>query len=247
VIQTDTLLSGLVGVAIFSISARSFGAHLEQLAARDCERLYQVCLDQLRQPDPLAPMIDAERRDGLHALAELSTGQTPLEDIVGDVTNPQTGEVDAARSSLLAELKQQQAAGALAAVVEAAQKRLDEHYQRILAECRKPAWQRSWQEMPAAGDLAARLAAEVGVSPQQVSDKYTAMDAMLRLLAVHAAILRYRWEEDRLPASLALLNLGDLAVDPFTGQPLKYEAAGQHYRLGSAGASGYPPVTVTPE
>jgi hypothetical protein len=235
-------------VAIFAICARSFGAHLEQLAARDCERLYQVCAERLSQPDPLAPMIEAERRGGQSALAELGTGQTALEDLLGSAADPETGGVDAAKSTLLAELKQQQQTpGGLAPILEQAQKLLDEHYQRILAECQKPAWQRSWQELPTTGTLAAQLASQVSISPQQVSDKYTAVDAMVRVLAVHSAILGYRWEEDRLPASLALLNLGDLAVDPFTGQPLKYEVTGRRYRLGSTGATGYPPVSVTPE
>ena len=193
-------------------------------------------------------MIEAERRLGKIELAELGTGQTALEDLLDSAADPETGLVDAAKSALLAELKQlQQTPGGLAPILEQAQKLLAEHYQRILAECKKPAWQRSWQELPTTGDLAARLAAQVGISPQPVSDKYIAVDAMVRLLAVHSAILAYRWEEDHLPAGLALLNLGDLAVDPFTGQPLKYEVTGRRYRLGSAGATGYPPVSVTPE
>jgi hypothetical protein len=49
------------------------------------------------------------------------------------------------------------------------------------------------------------------------------------------------------PASLAALNLGDLALDPFTGQPLKYEPVGRKYRLASAGDAGGSPVTLAPE
>ena len=72
-------------------------------------------------------------------------------------------------------------------------------------------------------------------------------EARLRLLAIHAAILRYRWERDQVPASLADLNLGDLAIDPFTGQPLTYEPLGRKYRLASAGDKGGPLLTLAPE
>ena len=59
-------------------------------------------------------------------------------------------------------------------------------------------------------------------------------------------------------AGLTGLDLGDLAVDPFTGQPLKYEVLGAtRYRLSSAGpkaladdpqaVDGRRPVSVGPE
>lgn len=234
VTQTDTLVSGLVGVLDLIISARAFGAHLKQLAARDCELLYQVCAERLSQPDPLPHVIEIEQQGSTHGLATLGMGQGALEDLLGSTTGPKTGEVDIAKSQLLDELKQ-------------AQKLLDEFYQRILAESSKPAWQRSWPALSPTGDLAERLAAQVVFSPQQMGDRYTAAEAMVCLLAVHAAILRYRWEEDRLPATLALLNLGDLAVDLFTGQPLQYHVTGRHYQLGSTGAADNPPVSVAPE
>ena len=78
----------------------------------------------------------------------------------------------------------------------------------------------------------------------------------MRLLACHAAILRYRWEYERVPPNLEALNLGDLALDPFTGQLLSYEPKVRSYRLVSVGPladaddpdaeDGRRPVSVTP-
>jgi hypothetical protein len=80
---------------------------------------------------------------------------------------------------------------------------------------------------------------------------------MIRLLACHCAIRRHKWEHERLPASLAVLNLREMAVDPFTGQPLKYQLQGASYRLTSAGPTapaddpqavdGRRPVSIVPE
>src|SRR5207253_826670 len=51
VIQTDTLISGLVGVAITAITARSIGEHLDQLSARDCDALFRIAREWLQQPN----------------------------------------------------------------------------------------------------------------------------------------------------------------------------------------------------
>ncbi|MBC8137259.1 MAG: hypothetical protein H8F28_15375 [Fibrella sp.] len=60
-----------------------------------------------------------------------------------------------------------------------------------------------------------------------------------QLLATHAAIRRYRWENDRLPKTLDDLNLPvNIVTDPFTAKPLLYdpEPPGTNYKLASAGA-----------
>jgi hypothetical protein len=93
-------------------------------------------------------------------------------------------------------------------------------------------------------------------STSAVNDGYAKDHARLRLLACHAAILRYRWEQDRLPPDLASLRLGELAIDPFTGQLLEYHQTGaRSYSLVSGGAptssdnpravNGREPVSVT--
>lgn len=70
VVQTDSMITGLVGVAIGTSTLRSLGGHLDQLAVRDCDLLYQVCLEWLNQPDPLISMLEAERKVVKTRLAE---------------------------------------------------------------------------------------------------------------------------------------------------------------------------------
>jgi hypothetical protein len=122
------------------------------------------------------------------------------------------------------------------AILVPAQKQLDTMVDRLQAELKKPAWERSHVRLPDDGSVGARLVALVLPALERAGDSYTSEEARIRLLACHAAILRYRWEHETLPPNLAVLNLGELAVDPFTGQPLRYELRGtREYRLSSAG------------
>jgi hypothetical protein len=59
--------------------------------------------------------------------------------------------------------------------------------------------------------------------------------AVARLLGCHAAIRRFRWENQRLPISLEELELGELALDPFTEQEFAYKVAQNGFTLESAG------------
>jgi hypothetical protein len=89
-----------------------------------------------------------------------------------------------------------------------------------------------------------------------VGTAYAREQARVRLLACHAAVLRYRWEHNQVPRTLAELRLGELATDPFTGQPLEYEGTGRRYRLVSVGPEapaddpkaigGRVPVSIVP-
>src|SRR5713101_5224144 len=84
VVQTDTLISGLVGIAIATIAIRPLGEHLEQLAARDCDLLYRVCLERLSQPPLLPQMMEMERRGGKTFLSEIAADPKALDGLVSD-------------------------------------------------------------------------------------------------------------------------------------------------------------------
>jgi hypothetical protein len=58
----------------------------------------------------------------------------------------------------------------------------------------------------------------------------------VQLLAVHAAIIQYRWEHGEVPHNLDELKLGRLGLDPFTGKPLTYIRSSEStYQLSSDG------------
>ena len=76
-------------------------------------------------------------------------------------------------------------------------------------------------------------------SAEHAARSYDRADAVLRLLGVHAAIRAYKWEYNHLPQTLAELHLRDLALDPFTGDPLHYQNNGASYDLFSRGSLAY--------
>jgi hypothetical protein len=55
-----------------------------------------------------------------------------------------------------------------------------------------------------------------------------------RVMLVHLQLREYRLREGRYPDSLEPLNLQELAIDPFTGQPFGYRLTGERYQLSSA-------------
>lgn len=138
------------------------------------------------------------------------------------------------------------------------QRELDALYARLFEELRKPPWARSRLEAPAGDTLAAATVRLLAPSFNALLDGYTREMARVRLLACHAAIRRFRWEQNRLPITLEEARLGGLAIDPFTGKELQYAATGSRtYRLTSAGPEARPddpkgvegrvPVSVTPD
>jgi len=234
VVQTDTLISGLVGVSISTMCINTLGEHLEQLTPRDCEQLYRICLEALTVPDSQARILAIEhavvRREVIALVGKVKKGDLKgvqailgLDDdkfagIAGYVGRLPESELDRLANSALSHI--------------------DRHHQRLQDELRRPFWQRqrSQLEVEPAGDPSAMFAGLLLPATGMVNDRYTQDHARLRLLACHCAILRYRWEHDRLPPDLATLRLGELALDPFTGEMLDYRPLGSGaYSLTSVG------------
>jgi hypothetical protein len=256
-IQTDTLISGLVGGAVSALCISSLGAHLDQFSARDCEQLYAVCREWLQQPDPLPGVVASERGFLTAWLTDIrNKGVGVLEERLGvHAAAPK----DPDPSGPIAELKRLNASSPaeFAALLGQVEQQLTEGFDRVLAELKKPPWQRKLGTVSLGGEgLAGRLLGLIQTNYGKINDAYAREEARVCLLACHTAILRYRWEHDALPPDLAALDLGDMALDPFTGQPLQYENLGTRYRLSSVGAvttdddpkavNGRRPVSIVP-
>lgn len=253
VVQMDTLLSGLVGIAISTLCIQPLGRHLDQLSARDTAVLYQICLEWLNQPNPQVAIFASEHRLTKIALAGMRE-QVKRGDVEGVVK-----QLGLKRD----ELKDLEAIiprtpEAIDALFLQAAERYDAYSLTVMAELRKPAWERKMPEPLKPEDPGGHLASMLIPSFQHVDNVYTREQAQIQLLACHAAIRRYRWEHDRLPSSLDELRLGTLAIDPYTGSPLRYEVKGKRYSLLAAGAearnlddpgvvNGRVPVTLTPD
>jgi hypothetical protein len=236
-VQTGTLINGQMGLAMSASCLQELGRHVDQLSVHDCEALRRMCAEWLQAPNPIMRTLEGERSFAKRTLRE---------------------QFAAARAE--GEPKDKAADAAVASILEDTERQLDALYARLYEELRKPTWQFSALELSAAerqtpgGSLIQLL---LPVYSRSV-DLYVAEVARIRLLACHSAILGHRWDRDRLPASLAALELGELAVDPFTGQAFRYEVVGaKRYRLTSAGAratdndplavDGRRPISVTPE
>ncbi len=253
VIQTDTLISGLVGIAISSMGIRGLGDHLDQLSFRDCDLLYRTCLEWLAQPTALPRMIETEQRAGREFLATMA--QQFRARGLGFLKDMGLDSPDAASQDLLR--RAQADPLFLDNLARDSARRLDRFYDDLRVELRKPLWEQKLPEVGEDGSFAATLARQFLPAFTSVVHRYGEAAARVRILGCHAAIRRYRWETQSPPATLAGLRLGDLAIDPFNGAPLQYEVRGTRYRLSSVGSpakeddpqavNGRRPVTVGPD
>jgi hypothetical protein len=235
-IQFETLIQHLVGIATASIGIRGLADHLDQLSARQCEAVLQLCMEYVQRPGPLIAALEGERRGVKKSIQKMrQQGTRALLEAAGgaDASDPNTPIPPELRAQ--AEALRAGGAPAVSRLFDQVEERLDRLHQQALERARKPIWQREPLEMPVGDSLPDRLAALLIPAVANLDQAFGREEASIRLLAVHALIRRYRWEYDRLPPSLEPLNLGQLALDPFTGKPLTYEVKGRTYRLYSEG------------
>jgi hypothetical protein len=232
-IQSETLIAGLVGVAIDAIVVQRIAQHLAQFSERDCERLLALVKEWLNAPSPLEQVMAAEqssmvhilnkKRGNLQGLIELITGAGAGDD---DTGNPQLTALDRfirANPTGLNDLLDQTIA------------RLNAYHTLVRENIRRPAWER--KELPPQNDNtpAGELFAALTPSVHQVLDRYDSERAMMHLLGVQAALHKYRWHFGKWPDTLDALRIGALALDPLTGKKLLYTRQGDTYELSSAG------------
>lgn len=252
-VQMDTLVAGLVGIAMSTLCIQPLSQHLDQLSARDCATLSQICLEWLNQPNPQMALLAAEQRWMRTSLAALRD-QVKQGDVAGAAK--QLGLSDETLKEYQAFIPKDPAQ--VDVLFNQAIQRFEEHLQKVVAELQKPAWERKLPGELKPEDAGGYLASFLIPSYSLVNNRFTREQAQIQLLACHAAIRRYKWEHDRLPGSLEELRLGNLALDPYTGSPLRYQVKGQRYSLTAAGVEaqnsddpqavgGRVPVGLTPD
>lgn len=231
-IQSDTLISGLVGIAVDAIVLQRLARHMDQWSARDCERLVALANEWLNQPNPVARVFAAERDMALRMVGKLRSDANAVQEITGGLDD--FGLEDDPRARELAkQIKENPAV--VGQMLDRTTERIRSHFDALLASLRLPYWERPPME-EARGDSPYDILYEMLIPAMLAAmDRYAQEQATVQLLGVHAAIRRYRWEHDRLPNSLDELKVGRLAIDPFTGQPLVYRRIGDSYELYSAG------------
>jgi hypothetical protein len=242
----DLIIGGLVGAVMDAIVLNRLARHLDQMSARDCDRLVALAREYLRTPDPTFVTLDNERRMALATLDLLRRFPDHFPTYAGVEDEDETTEPDPLARDIEALAADP---AALEQVVSRAEAQVNAFYAAQAAAYRLPPHQRPDEvplpQTPAPqSDPAQRLVAQLMdlllPAVSGATTRFTQARIQVQLLGVHAAIRRFRWEHDRLPETLADLRLGNLGVDPYSGRPLVYERIGGNdtattYTLASVG------------
>ena len=214
-IQFDTLIGGLVGIAIDGIMLKRSAMAVDQASVKDCNALISLARQWMALPDPAIKIFEAEKFFETGILKKHKNNVNQLASALLDA--PGTPDNADLKGQLLADPQ------GTAAAVDSAVLKVEEHFDYLISELKKPMWQRKIGEIKHDNSLGGKLAELITPVTSRVNDRFAQDQAMVQLLGVHAAIRKYRWENDKLPNSLEEMKLGDLAVDPFNGKLLSYK------------------------
>jgi len=234
VVQMDTLISGLVAIAVDAIAIRPVADHLDQLSVRDCEKLLTLAREWLLLPDPAIAILQSDRKAALAVFEKYKSDPAKL------VAMLDIGNKSPDSKARNVELAQSLSANPNAAtpVFDQAIQILAVQYDHAVASLSQPMWERKPFPPIDRSTPAGYLASEFGGGPVllRVLDKYAKEQAQVQMLGVHAAIRRWQWEHNSLPPTLGELNVGRMIVDPFSGKPFDYKTVGAaRYTLTSIG------------
>lgn len=217
-----TLISYLVHAALNAILYRDFEMLMPAMGVRSCDRIIALCDDLLAQESPLVRAFEGERQFVRLAFAD------PKSADLGD-----SGFLD--DEALRAEWKAMSAADRerLSKQVIAAQ---DKNIARAVARLKDPesTWDTEPEEDHGTGSLADVISDTLAPVYSQVFAAEGKRRTQLRLLRLHAAIQKFRWENLALPGSLAMLPKA-LTADPVGNGTFTYETNGKTYELYSQG------------
>ena len=232
-IQLDSLISGLIGLAVDAIVLSEFAHHFDQLSVYQCDQVLRIVKDFLNAENPAVRLLTQEKGYALKMLETRHSdakGMLTLLGIFDLKKHPEeTLDVQSVQENLT---NQPEAVNALVAE---AQSRVSAVYDQALINLRLPLEQRKPFVKDTTLSPAAALCRLIAVNPNAVIDRYSSDQAKLRLLGVHVLLRRFRWEHNALPNSLTELHADDLVKDPFTGEQVFYQRDGDHYTLYSQG------------
>ena len=239
----SVLIGGLVGIAIDAILLTRVARHLEQLTYRDCDRVLLLLRDH-READQESGLrsLDTEFQMYNNILQEWAKDfKGTVEAFVEEPSADEEGKPpDPAALAAYRRTKQQvdaiaQNPTAQRQVINAVRLSALQEMQRGKAYLQDPSKIAPPAPKLREGSLEATLSNASQVNSLQVVEKFVQDRLNLQLLATHAAIRKYKWEFETLPDTLDMLRLGELAIDPYTKQLLRYQKKAETYELFSAG------------
>lgn len=239
IVQNDFLISGLVGIAIDTIALNRLAQHFNQMSLKDCIQVAAIAQEWLKLSSPAEAVYNSEHRALLNTLnAWKNDPARARAEIAGsEPSDPPTseGEMAAVELGIYVEAHPAQ----LSALIDQTEAIANVEHLALIQDVRRPAWQRKpYHKFESRADMAHRLYSVVAANRELSLARFDLDRVQIQLLGVHGAIRRFRWENNRLPATLADLKLPDMIIDPFTGASLIYKSAGDGYELYSSGPSG---------
>ncbi len=231
-LQSGASLSGFVGVAIEAIVVKSFARHLDQLSEYHCRRLQRMMEAWLELPSPIGAVLARQKQE---ALQDLDAKRNDVKALALSVVQryPDDEDLHPEAQALLERL--QSRPGDIGPALDEAKTLIGIRYESVLAGLKLPLKERNPLHEVETTTLGGKLFTVLDPSFNYTISRYNRRDATFRLLCVHAALHRYRWEYNRLPDSLADLHIGALNTDPFTGNGFLYRRDGDTYDLSSFG------------
>ncbi len=232
-IQTDTLISGLVGVAMDAITLKEFTQHLDQLSVSQCDQVCRIVEDFLNAESPAIHLMALEKATMLKIIEARRSNPNALLALLklngANGPSSEAKDIEALQSHLTNHPSD------LNPILEGAQERVNALYDVTILNLSLPYTQRKPFPRDNATSPDAALFRLLTVDPLQIMDKYERDRTQLRMLEVHALICRYRWQHDTLPNALTDLRAPKLVKDPLTGSEILYQRDGDHYTLSTQG------------
>ena len=230
--QGDTPGSGGWGIVAEEAVLGALYSRLDQLSEYQCRRVQRIVEDWLEAPSH-APMILQQRKIALLNRLEKTRADPDMliKFMEAHIKDPATQGANLQNIRAYA----RQGPDDLTSMIDRAQALIAAHYAAAIANCNQPVNKRIPVPFPKDDTPEGKLLSIVSVEANGATRWYDALEAKVRLLGVHAAIHRYKWEYNRLPDSLADLHLGTLNTDPYTGSSFLYKRDGAAYDLSSFG------------
>ncbi|MFN4034279.1 MAG: hypothetical protein ACK4ME_11810 [Fimbriimonadales bacterium] len=204
-VRTDgTLIHYLVGTAIHAIALDPLRETLPTLQDRAAlERLVALAQRYETRRAPLWRAATQERIFILSVYDQLAKGKTDLNALTGDSSSSRISYGPLIRP-----------------LVNLALSEYHQMMDSVIAELKKPMHQRDRKTL----EQEPRQLLNAILYPvfMRTNEKEIAESAMMRLAGCTAAIRLYKQRTGKYPQSLEALGLGEMVIDPFTGEPFRY-------------------------
>ncbi|MCC7229994.1 MAG: hypothetical protein IT203_06340 [Fimbriimonadaceae bacterium] len=248
-LESGTLISNLVGIAIESIALAGIERHLDAISRADAALIEATVPNLLAGPPRILKCLEIEQQLMMQSIADALTGKDPASDAIG-ASGDKEGGWSALEIQIRALSPQQRSA-----LLQRTRSRIE---QALIPERKKYSGPESgWVPPPTnqqSSDAEEEQTFRAPASPTAFVDELTDSSiyvfsqagsaaaksrTQLRLLGLSAAVIRFKWDTGKLPTNLVEAVKPELVKDPLSGEDFVYERQGAWgFRVYSKGVPG---------